>query len=137
MVMVAPGAAVPPLGFWLITWLYRGGRGGVGLDVDLEALACKVALGLGSAGWPTTLGTATGACPLETNSVTRVFAGTVVPFGRAGVDDRVRLDAARNSGRPASTQVLGLRSALLRRGHGLARSPAAPRTVLPALKHSR
>jgi len=31
--------------------------------------------------WPTTFGTATGAAPVETYSVTTVFAGTLLPSG--------------------------------------------------------
>src|ERR1700730_17810972 len=75
MVTVEFGGAVPPLGLWAVTWPTGADEAGSDLTLTWKPLAW-------SAAWawfccsPTTLGTATGACPLETNSVTRVFAGT-------------------------------------------------------------
>src|ERR1700683_2437934 len=83
IVTVEPGAAVPLLGLWLITWPAGAVEVASALvwtwkplpvSVDSAALCC----------WATTLGTVTGAAPLETYSVTRVLAGTMLPS--AGVD---------------------------------------------------
>ena len=78
MVMVAPGAAVPPLGFWLITWPAGEDEVASVLVSTLKPLDCRV-VAAWSCCWPTTFGTATGACPLDTNSVTMVFAATLLP----------------------------------------------------------
>src|SRR5579863_7607654 len=83
IVTVEPGAAVPPLGLWLITWPAGAVEVPSALvctwkpllvSADSAALCCS----------PTTLGTATGAVPLETYSVTRVLAATMLPS--AGAD---------------------------------------------------
>ena len=63
---------------WLITWPAGADEVASVLTLTWKPLACRVASAW-FCGWPTTLGTATGACPLETNSVTRVFAGTLFP----------------------------------------------------------
>ena len=78
IVTVEPGGAVPPLGLWLTTvpegWVDVGSD----LTETLNPLACSAAAAVLSC-WPTTLGTATGAAPVETYSVTRVFAATLLP----------------------------------------------------------
>jgi hypothetical protein len=43
MVMVAPGAAVPPLGFWLITWPAGEDEVASVLVSTLKPLDCRVA----------------------------------------------------------------------------------------------
>ena len=78
MVTVEFGGAVPPLGLCAVTWPTGADEVGSGLTLTWKPLACSV-----DSAWlcdsPTTLGTATGACPLETNRVTKVFAGTLLP----------------------------------------------------------
>src|SRR6266851_1360252 len=83
MVTVAPGGAVPPFGLWLITWPVGWLEVGSDLTLTLKPLACRICVALVCV-WPITLGTATGAAPVETYSVTTVFAGTLLPS--AGLD---------------------------------------------------
>src|SRR6516165_1497750 len=78
MVTVEPGAAVPPPGSWLVTWPVGADEVGSDLTLTTKPLACRVDSAAASC-WPTTFGTATGAAPLEANSATRVFAGTLLP----------------------------------------------------------
>ena len=77
-VAVEPGAAVPPLGLWLITVPDGCVEVGSGLTETWKPLAWSSFWATVSC-WPTTEGTATGAAPVETYSVTRVFAATLLP----------------------------------------------------------
>src|SRR3984957_20209671 len=43
MVIVAPGAAVPPLGLWLVTWPAGADEVASALTVTWKPLACRVA----------------------------------------------------------------------------------------------
>src|ERR1035438_5919741 len=78
MVTVEPGRAVPVLGLWLRTRPAAWVEVGSGLTSTLKPAFCRVVSAPVSC-WPTTFGTATGAAPLETYSVTTVLAGTLLP----------------------------------------------------------
>src|SRR5580704_6758654 len=78
MVTVEPGGAVPPFGLWLVTWPVGADEVGSELALTWKPRACNADWAAASC-WPTTFGTATGAAPVETYSVTSVFAGTLLP----------------------------------------------------------
>src|SRR5580704_13485064 len=80
MITVDPGGAVPWLGLWAVTWPSGADEVGSFLTWALKPAVCS-ADSAAVSDWPTTFGTATGAAPLETNKVTTVFAGTLLPSG--------------------------------------------------------
>src|SRR5271165_4967783 len=78
IVTVEPGGAVPPLGLWAVTWPTGADEVGSFLTKGLKPAFCSADSATTSP-WPTTFGTATGAAPVEAYSVTKVFAGTLLP----------------------------------------------------------
>src|SRR5208282_1236632 len=78
MITVEPDAAVPLLGLWAVTWPIGADEVGSFLTEGLKPAFCSADSAAVSC-WPTTFGTATGAVPVETYSVTSVFAGTLLP----------------------------------------------------------
>src|SRR5260370_16846404 len=80
MVTVEPGGAVPALGLWVIAWPVGRLEVGSDLTLTLKPLPCRTEVAAVCV-WPTTFGTATGAAPVETYSVTTVFAETLLPSG--------------------------------------------------------
>ena len=79
-VTVEPGGAVPPLGLWLTTVPEAAVEVGSVLTETWKPLPSRVFWAAVSC-WPTTYGTETGAAPVDTYSVTRVFAATLLPCG--------------------------------------------------------
>src|ERR1700730_15529772 len=78
MVTVEPGGAVPWLGLWAVTWPSGADEVGSFFTAVLKPAFCSADAAAVSC-WPTTFGTLTGAAPVETYSVTTVFAGTLLP----------------------------------------------------------
>jgi len=84
MVTVEPAAILAGgAGLWLITWPIGADEVGSGLALTWKPAFCRVDIAAVSC-WPTTLGTATGAAPVDTYNVTTVFAETLLPS--AGLD---------------------------------------------------
>src|ERR1700722_19151656 len=77
-VTVEPGGAVPPLGLWLTTVPEAAVEVASGLTETWKPLAPS-GFWAAFSGCPTTTGRWTGAAPVETYSVTRVFAATLLP----------------------------------------------------------